>query len=95
MLRTHTCGELTVNDVDKEVILCGWVATRRDHGKLIFIDLRDRSGKIQMVIIPDKEEAHRAAKEVRSEYVIEVEGLVKARPGGAKNEKIRAEQLSA
>lgn len=68
--------------------LAGWVHIRRDHGKLIFIDLRDRSGIIQMVIIPDKEEAHKAAKDVRSEFVIEVEGLVKARPGGAVNEKI-------
>ncbi|MDP1884566.1 MAG: aspartate--tRNA(Asn) ligase [Candidatus Moranbacteria bacterium] len=74
--------------VGQVVKLEGWVNIRRDHGKLIFIDLRDRSGKIQMVIIPDKEEAYRAAKEIRSEYIIEVEGLVKARPGGAKNEKI-------
>jgi len=70
------------------VKLKGWVNIRRDHGKLIFIDLRDRSGMIQMVIIPDKEEAYKAAKDIRSEYIIEVEGLVKARPGGAKNEKI-------
>ncbi|MDP1834215.1 MAG: aspartate--tRNA(Asn) ligase [Candidatus Moranbacteria bacterium] len=74
--------------IGQVVKLQGWVNIRRDHGKLIFIDLRDRSGKIQMVIIPDKEDAHRAAKEIRSEYIIEVEGLVKARPGGAKNEKI-------
>ncbi len=70
------------------VKLQGWVNIRRDHGKLVFIDLRDRSGVIQMVIIPDKEEAYKAAKEIRGEYVIEVEGLVKARPGGAKNEKV-------
>lgn len=68
--------------------LAGWVHIRRDHGKLIFIDLRDRSGIIQMVIIPDKEEAYKAAKDIRSEFVVEVEGLVKARPGGAANEKI-------
>ncbi|MDO8241242.1 MAG: aspartate--tRNA(Asn) ligase [Candidatus Moranbacteria bacterium] len=74
--------------IGQVVKLQGWVNIRRDHGKLIFIDLRDRSGKIQMVIIPDKEEAHKAAKEIRGEYIIEVEGLVKARPGGAKNEKL-------
>lgn len=72
----------------QNVRLQGWVNIRRDHGKLIFIDLRDCSGKIQMVIIPDKEEAHKIARDIRSEYIIEVEGLVKARPGGAKNEKI-------
>lgn len=74
--------------IGQVVKLQGWVSIRRDHGKLIFIDLRDRSGKIQMVIIPDKEDAHKIAKEIRSEYIIEAEGLVKARPGGAKNEKI-------
>jgi len=78
----------TPNLIGQIVKLQGWVNIRRDHGKLIFIDLRDRSGKIQMVIIPDKEETHKTAKEVRAEYIIEVEGLVKARPGGAKNEKI-------
>jgi nondiscriminating aspartyl-tRNA synthetase len=75
--------------VGQIVKLQGWVNIRRDHGKLIFIDLRDRSGKIQMVIIPDEEEAHKIAKEIRSEFVIEVEGLVKARPGGAIKEGAR------
>jgi len=70
-------------EVGKIVKLKGWVNVRRDHGKLIFIDLRDRSGVIQMVIIPDKEEAYKAAKDVRSEYILEVEGLIKKRPGGA------------
>jgi nondiscriminating aspartyl-tRNA synthetase len=83
----RTLIEKTPGLVGETVKLKGWVSIRRDHGKLIFIDLRDRSGKIQMVVIPDKEEAHRAAKEIRNEYIIEVEGLVKARPGGAKNEK--------
>lgn len=72
--------------IGQTVKLQGWVNIRRDHGKLIFIDLRDRSGLIQMVIIPDKEEAHKTAKDIRSEFVIEVEGLVKARPGGAVKE---------
>lgn len=70
----------------KKVKLCGWVNVRRDHGKLIFIDLRDRSGLIQMVVIPDKKEAYAAAKNVRSEYAIEVEGLVKNRPGAQEKE---------
>lgn len=83
----RTLIEKTPELVGQIIKLRGWVNIRRDHGKLIFIDLRDRTGKIQMVIIPDKEEAYNAAKEVRNEYVIEVEGLVKARPGGAKNEK--------
>lgn len=78
----------TPNLIGEIVKLAGWVSVRRDHGKLIFIDLRDRSGTVQMVIIPDKEEAAKIAKDIRGEFVIEVEGLVKQRPGGAKNEKL-------
>lgn len=74
--------------VGEKIKLAGWAHIRRDHGKLIFIDLRDRSGFVQLVLIPDKEAAYQVAKEVRSEYIIEVEGLVKDRPGGAANEKI-------
>ncbi len=68
--------------IGQTVRLSGWVNVRRDHGKLIFIDLRDRTGVIQMVVIPDKAEAYATSKEVRSEFVVNVEGLVKARPGG-------------
>lgn len=74
--------------IGKTVKLAGWVNTRRDHGKLIFVDLRDRSGMIQTVIIPDKKDAHETAKNIRSEFVIEIEGRVKERPGSAVNEKI-------
>jgi len=72
--------------VGQTVKLSGWVNVRRDQGRLIFIDLRDRSGKIQLIIIPDKEEAFKIAKDIRSEFVVEVEGLVKNRPGGAAKE---------
>ena len=78
----------TAQSLGQIVRLSGWVNVRRDHGKLIFIDLRDRSGVVQMIVIPDQEEAYKIAKEVRPEYVIEVEGLVKERPGGAKNENV-------
>lgn len=78
----------TIKHIGETVKLAGWVNVRRDHGKLVFIDLRDRSGVIQMVILPDNEEAYKVAKEVRSEFIIEVEGLVKERPGKAKNENI-------
>ncbi|MFZ2192786.1 MAG: aspartate--tRNA(Asn) ligase [Candidatus Moraniibacteriota bacterium] len=69
--------------IGQYIKLAGWVNSRRDHGKLIFIDLRDRTGVVQMVIIPDKESAYQNAKDVRSEFVIEVEGLVKERPGSS------------
>lgn len=89
MLRTHTCGELTVNDVGKEVTLCGWVNARRDHGKLIFIDIRDRSGLAQVVFVPKEAPlAYERAAQLRSEFVIQLKGRVNPRPKGTVNPKI-------
>lgn len=73
--------------VGQRVKLAGWVHVRRDHGKIIFIDLRDRTGIIQTVVIPDFAEAHETAKTLRSEFVVEIVGNVKERPMSAKNEK--------
>jgi nondiscriminating aspartyl-tRNA synthetase len=78
----------TPKHIGESVRLAGWVHIRRDHGKLIFIDLRDRSGRIQMIIVPDHTEAYETAKGIRNEFVIEVEGKVKPRPGGAQNTSI-------
>lgn len=77
----------TPKHIGEKVKLAGWVHIRRDHGKLIFVDLRDRSGIIQTVIIPDQVEVYEAAKRLRSEFVVEMEGLVKERPMSARNEK--------
>ena len=89
MLRTHTCGELTTNDVGKVVTLCGWVAARRDHGKLIFLDLRDRWGRTQIVFLPkDSGEAYEKAQGLRSEFVIKAKGSVNPRPKGTINPKL-------
>jgi aspartyl-tRNA synthetase len=89
MLRTHTCGQLNATDIDKEVTLCGWVAARRDHGKLVFIDIRDRSGIIQVVFIPkDSPDTYEKAQGLRSEFVILVGGKVNRRPEGAINNKL-------
>jgi aspartyl-tRNA synthetase len=89
MLRTHTCGQLKGADAGKEVILCGWVGVRRDHGKLIFIDLRDRYGITQVTIIPrDLGEDYQKAKELRSEFVIKVTGVVNKRPEGTINSNL-------
>jgi nondiscriminating aspartyl-tRNA synthetase len=82
--------------IGQYIKLAGWVNSRRDHGKLIFIDLRDRSGTVQIVVIPDKESAYQNAKDVRSEFVVEIEGLVKERPGGLeKNAKTGKIELEA
>ena len=94
MLRTHTCSELTVNDVDKEVTLCGWVARRRDHGKLIFIDIRDRYGFTQVVFIPKESgTAYKLAQDLRSEFVIRLKGKVNRRPQGTINPKLMTGEI--
>ncbi|MBU1125439.1 MAG: aspartate--tRNA ligase, partial [Candidatus Omnitrophica bacterium] len=89
MMQTHTCGELTTADIDKEVTLCGWVASRRDHGKLIFIDIRDRYGLTQVVFVPKASgNAMQKAQELRSEFVIRLIGKVNSRPQGTINTKL-------
>ena len=84
-MRTHYCGELDESLVGSEVALCGWVHHRRDHGGVVFIDLRDREGVCQIVIDPDTPAAFACAERSRSEYVLRATGLVRPRPAGAAN----------
>ncbi len=94
MKRTHNCGELNKKDIKQKVALCGWVHSRRDHGGLIFIDLRDRFGITQVVFNPEKNpELHSRARELRSEYVILAQGEVVARPEGTENPKIPSGEI--
>ena len=77
MRRTHHCCELSAADVGKEVVLMGWVQRRRDHGGVIFVDLRDKEGMTQVVFNPDRNpEVHKKAHDIRSEYVLGVRGTV-------------------
>jgi aspartyl-tRNA synthetase len=90
LLKTHSCGGLTKKDIGTEVTLAGWVDRRRDHGGLIFIDLRDKGGIIQVVFNPEtSKDAHKKANKVRSEYVIKVSGKVTARQKGTENPKLK------
>ena len=94
MYRTHTCGELTSKDLGKKVILAGWVHRRRDHGGLIFIDLRDRYGLTQIVFNPAKsKELHDTAESLRGEYVVMVDGEVSLRPKGTENPKLKTGEV--
>ncbi|WP_022963418.1 aspartate--tRNA ligase [Halopseudomonas pelagia] len=85
MMRSHYCGQLNETLADQEITLCGWVHRRRDHGGVIFLDIRDREGLAQVVFDPDREETFALADRVRSEYVVKVTGKVRARPAGAVN----------
>ncbi len=89
MRRSMMCGEVRAADVGKSVVLQGWVHTVRDHGGLIFLDLRDRAGLVQVTVNPaEAPEAHAAASDVRDEFVVEVEGVVQRRPAGSENPKL-------
>ncbi len=88
MMRTHYCGQLNRTHIGQTVTLCGWAHRRRDHGGVIFIDLRDREGMAQIVIDPDTPEAFKNAETVRSEYVLKVVCKVRARPEGTVNANI-------
>src|SRR5690554_2754731 len=87
-MRTHYCGQVTAADLDQIVTLCGWVHRRRDHGGVIFIDLRDREGLVQVVCDPDRVEMFELAESIRNEFVLKISGKVRRRPAGTENETL-------
>lgn len=87
-MRSHYCGQVNQSLIDREVSLCGWADTTRDHGGVIFIDLRDRTGIVQIVCDPDEQEAFRLAEGVRNEYVLRVHGRVRHRPKDTENPEL-------
>jgi aspartyl-tRNA synthetase len=94
MLRTHTCGELTHKDIGQKVVLSGWVHRRRDHGGVIFIDLRDRYGLTQITFNPEcSADVHARADKLRNEWVIQVEGEVIARPEDMINKNLQTGEI--
>jgi len=94
LLKNYSCGELNKKHVGAEVTLAGWVDRRRDHGGLVFIDLRDREGVVQVVFNPEVSElCHRVASELRSEYVVQVRGRVAPRPQGTENPRLATGEI--
>ncbi len=94
MYRTHNCGELRAEQVGDEVTLAGWVNRHRDHGGIKFLDLRDRSGIVQVMVNPDlSEDVHEAVQEIRNEWVVQVEGVVRKRPEGMENPDLPTGQV--
>ena len=92
-MRSHYCGLINESHLDQEIELAGWVHRRRDHGGVIFIDLRDREGLVQVVFDPDRQEAFQNAEAVRSEYVLKVRGKVRRRPAGTENADLPTGQV--
>ncbi|MCL7945757.1 aspartate--tRNA ligase [Marinobacter sp. ATCH36] len=92
-MRSHYCGGINESHIDQEVTLCGWVHRRRDHGGVIFLDLRDRDGISQVVFDPDTPESFNLAEKVRSEFVIQVTGRVRRRPAGTENTNMSTGQV--
>jgi aspartyl-tRNA synthetase len=84
-MRTHYCGELDQENIGQEISVCGWVNRRRDHGGVIFVDLRDKKGVLQIVVDPDDKVLFNTAESVRNEFVLKITGLVRARPEGTTN----------
>jgi len=93
MLKTQNCGELRLSDAGKTVTLAGWLQKRRDHGGLIFLDLRDRSGLVQVTADPSMSEAYNVADKARNEYVIQVAGTVRPRPEGTVNPNLASGEV--
>lgn len=92
-MRSHYCGGINESNIDQDVTLCGWVHRRRDHGGVIFLDLRDRDGMAQVVFDPDTEESFAKAEKVRSEFVIQITGRVRRRPAGTENASMPTGQV--
>jgi len=92
-MRSHYCGQVTAEHIDQTVTVCGWVHRRRDHGGVIFIDLRDREGLVQVVYDPDKADIFATAERVRNEFVLQVTGLVRRRPEGTINPNLTTGEI--
>ena len=92
-MRTHYCGLVTEALIGQTVTLCGWVNRRRDHGGVIFVDLRDREGYVQVVCDPDRAEMFAVAEDLRNEFCVQITGLVRARPEGTTNDNLKSGKI--
>ncbi|NBW49364.1 MAG: aspartate--tRNA ligase [Betaproteobacteria bacterium] len=92
-MRSHYCGLVTEALLGQTVTLCGWVNRRRDHGGVIFVDVRDREGYVQVVCDPDRAEMFEVAEDIRNEYCVQIKGLVRARPEGTTNDSLKSGKI--
>ena len=92
-MRSHYCGAITTTNLDQEVTICGWIHKRRDHGGVIFLDVRDIKGLCQAVINPDNAESFAIAETLRNEFVVEISGIVRARLEGTANKNMTTGEI--
>jgi aspartyl-tRNA synthetase len=92
-MRSHYCGLVTEALMGQTVTLCGWVNRRRDHGGVIFVDVRDREGYVQVVCDPDRADMFKTAEGLRNEFCIQIKGLVRARPEGTTNDSLKSGKI--
>src|SRR5579863_4276106 len=92
-MRTHYCGQVDESSIGKVITVAGWAHRRRDHGGVIFVDLRDRAGLVQLVFNPDNQAVFSTAESIRSEFVLEIEGTVKYRPEGTQNSHLKTGKI--
>src|SRR5437764_4191799 len=92
-MRSHYCGQVNEQHLGQEISVAGWVHRRRDHGGVIFVDLRDREGLLQIVFDPDAKEVFSNAERLRGEYCVRIKGLVRARPAGTANSNLASGQV--
>ena len=92
-MRSHLCGQVNETLIGQEVQLTGWVNRRRDHGGVIFIDLRDREGFVQVVCDPDRPEMFATAEQIRNEFCVQIKGVVRARPAGTENNDLASGKM--
>ena len=92
-MKSHYCGEITSSNLKEEVIICGWIHRRRDHGGVIFLDVRDIKGICQVVVNPGNEESFKLAESIRNEFVVQISGLVRERLEGTVNENMHTGEI--
>ncbi|MBT6792388.1 MAG: aspartate--tRNA ligase, partial [Gammaproteobacteria bacterium] len=92
-MRSHYCGDVRSDHIDEAISLCGWVHRRRDHGGVIFLDVRDHAGIVQVVFDPDTVESFALADQVRNEFVVAIQGRVRARDAAAVNPKMSTGEI--
>ena len=92
-MKSHYCGEITSSNLKEKVTICGWIHRRRDHGGVIFLDVRDIKGICQAVVNPDNKESFQLAESIRNEFVVQIEGVVRNRLKGTINKNMQTGEI--